>query len=124
MSSDEEDNSSFDENSSTNKVALDIANAILFGNIDNDGFLTDDIFNEECKKQLGSLQQHLDSVVPYKDIIETEKYSVTESDNSENENVGASHNNNEVNNELNRSINDSISDNCKFVYSSNVILLL
>jgi len=122
MSSDEED---CDEKPSSNKVAFDIASAVLFGNIDNEGFLTDDIFDEECKRHLGSLQPHLDSVVPYEDIIE-KKRNVNDSDNSEsdsdvtNENENVSSNGNNINN---KRINDNASDdNCKFIIHFHLFL--
>lgn len=67
MSSDEDDNDDFNEENdeicTSSRGASGITSAILFGNIDKDGNLVDDIFDEECKKQLNSLQPHLLSVV-------------------------------------------------------------
>ncbi|KAJ6220107.1 hypothetical protein RDWZM_005919 [Blomia tropicalis] len=84
MSSDEED--VYSEERSSSNAAGHIASAIMFGNIDDNGFLTDDIFDDECKKQLSSLQRHLDLVVPYEQIIDQENSNVDDSENSENEN--------------------------------------
>ena len=67
MSSDEEDNDDLPRSSSS---ASRIASAILFGNIDENGELTDDIFDEECRRHLDSLQPHLSSIIPFEDLIE------------------------------------------------------
>ncbi|KAH9407824.1 Transcription initiation factor TFIID subunit 1 [Tyrophagus putrescentiae] len=56
--------------SNSSAVALNIASAVLFGNIDNEGRLTDDFLDEESKRHLGSLQQHLNDIVPMENIIE------------------------------------------------------
>ena len=37
---------------------------ILFGNIDDEGHLVDDILDEESKRHLSSLQRHLNSLLP------------------------------------------------------------
>lgn len=85
MSSDEDDSSFNDDNTTSNSVAFDITSAILFGNIDKDGNLTDDIFDEECKRQLTSLQPHLNSVVSYETLIGGDEKS-SDKNSVENEN--------------------------------------
>lgn len=113
MSSDEEDCLSGDEKPS-NKVAFDIASAVLFGNIDNNGFLTDDIFDEDCKKHLSSLQPHLDPLVPYGDIIESREVD-NESENSDSENDHTSEATETNGTQHKESNNKPFEDTCKIL---------
>ncbi|CAG2164848.1 unnamed protein product [Oppiella nova] len=46
--------------------------SILFGNIDSNGNLLDDIFDDNSKRHLNSLRQHLFSVIPLSDIVDEE----------------------------------------------------
>lgn len=108
MSSDEED--VYSEERSSSNAAGHIASAIMFGNIDDNGFLTDDIFDDECKKQLSSLQRHLDLVVPYEQIIDQENSNVDDSENSENENDVAPNES-----EKSSTQNNIESDSCKLI---------
>lgn len=75
MSSDEED-----DNGSSSKKNLDIANAIIFGNIDENGELIDDIFDEECKRNLRFLQPHLSKLVSYDDLMDDQSQDKSEED--------------------------------------------
>ena len=47
--------------------------SILFGNIDSEGNLVDDIFDDESKKHLSSLQRHLSEIIPLNDIVDEEE---------------------------------------------------
>lgn len=115
MSSDEEDCASSDEKPSSSNVAINIASAVLFGNIDNNGFLTDDIFDDECKRHLGSLQPHLGSVVPYEDIIDN-KQMTNDSENSESDSDTGNDNQNVDNNKRNNRKIGTSGDNCEFMF--------
>nr|XP_046912926.1 transcription initiation factor TFIID subunit 1-like isoform X2 [Dermatophagoides farinae] len=66
MSSGEEDNDDLPRSSSASRIT----SVILFGNIDENGELTDDIFDDECRRHLDSLQPHLSSIIPFEDLIE------------------------------------------------------
>ncbi|OTF75547.1 transcription initiation factor TFIID subunit 1-like protein [Euroglyphus maynei] len=79
MSSDEEDNDDLPKSSSS---ASRIASAILFGNIDENGELADDIFDEESRRHLDSLQSHLSSIISYEDLIQEEDGDDEDDDNS------------------------------------------
>ncbi|XP_075681101.1 TATA-box binding protein associated factor 1 [Dermatophagoides pteronyssinus] len=76
MSSDEEDNDDdylTKSSSSSSLSANRIASAILFGNIDENGELTDNIFDDdECRRHIDSLKPHLSSIISYEDIIEND----------------------------------------------------
>lgn len=71
MSSEEEDFDGEERETDNNDIGRNIASSLLFGNIDNDGRLTDadDIFDQECQRHLTSLQAHLSTVVPFKNLI-------------------------------------------------------
>lgn len=62
-----------DDDGNKKSSAFDFANAIMFGNIDNRGVLTDDILDEDSKKLINSLHKHLATVVPYSNIIDNEE---------------------------------------------------
>lgn len=65
MSSDEEDNTL-----PSDRIASAINSAILFGNIDEDGKLADDIFDDHCKEHLSFLQPHLSSLFSCEDLLD------------------------------------------------------
>lgn len=110
MSSDEENDTFDDDKQRSSNMASNIASAVLFGNIDNEGRLIDDIFDDESKRHLNSLQPHLNSIVPYEDIIENDRPDVNESENSESESDTI----NETNSH--RRTTESSDDNCKFTF--------
>ncbi|CAG2104510.1 unnamed protein product [Medioppia subpectinata] len=54
--------------------------SILFGNIDSNGNLLDDIFDDDSKRHLSSLRSHLLSYIPFNDIVDNNS---TEDDDNE-----------------------------------------
>lgn len=69
MSSEEEE----DNTSISDRIVSNIGSAILFGNIDDDGKLADDIFDDNCKEHLSFLQPHLSSLFSYEDLLDNTK---------------------------------------------------
>jgi len=71
MSSDEDYDSS--HHNERREKQLPNLTSILFGNIDSNGNLVDDIFDDECKRHLSSLQRHLSSIIPFNDMVDEDE---------------------------------------------------
>jgi len=71
MSSDEDYDSSHANYGYNERNEKKITNltSILFGNIDSNGNLVDDILDEESKRHLDSLQRHLSSIIAFEGVI-------------------------------------------------------
>ena len=75
MSSDEDYDSSANNyyQNERRDQQLSSLTSILFGNIDSEGNLVDDILDDDSKRHLSSLQRHLSAIIPLNDIVDDEE---------------------------------------------------